>query len=225
LPPLGWPKMPGSVSRQEEKSELDAVLASEAFAKSPNLARLLSYLCVKYFDGRACDLKEYNIGVEALGRPADFDSATNSVVRVELHRLREKLKKYYETEGLHDAVLIVLEPGKYAPRFLAHADVRTPPASPGATPSNGGMEELGMEVERPGPPLVSEASSQTAERIPTPVPARRGRSLARFLVPMLAFILVAAVAVVVAWKWKLVRSQTANPAAPRLESRELAASA
>jgi len=216
--------MPRSVSRQEEKSELEAVLASETFAKAQNLARLLRYICTKHFDGRASDLKEYNIGVEALGRLADFDPTNNSIVRVELHRLREKLKRYYETEGLHDAVVIVLEPGKYAPRFLAPADVRTAPVSPGGTPSNGGMEELGIELERSGPPLVSEVSSQTTERISAMVPAGRGRSLARFVVPMLALVFVAVVVVFVRMSGFL-RSQSVNRDARGLESTGVAGSA
>jgi len=216
--------MQRSVSRHEEKAELEVVLASEAFAKSQNLARLLSYLCGKYFDGRACDLKEYNIGVEALGRRADFDPTTNSSVRVELHRLREKLKRHYETEGLHDAVVIVLEPGKYAPRFQARPEPTTQLAPQGTTPSNRGAGELGVEAEQTGPARVAKPSWQLIKRIFTMLPTWRGRSLARFLVPVLAFILVAAVAVVVAWKSRLVRSQTAPPPASRLESRKVAAS-
>lgn len=217
--------MQRSVSRQEEKAELEAVLASEAFAKSQNLARLLSYLCGKYFDGRACDLKEYNIGVEVLGRRADFDPTSNSIVRVELHRLRERLKKYYQTEGLHDPVVIVLAPGNYAPHLLARPEVPTQLAPQGIRPSNGAAEELGAEVGQVGAARVPKPSWQLIKRISTSLPIWRGRGLARFLVPVLAFILVAAAAVVVAWKSRLVTSQTANPAAPRLESREVAASA
>ena len=83
-------------SRQyaEERAELDQVLTSEVFAKSPISAKLLHFICGKYFEDKAGDLKEYTIAVEALGRAADFDPTTSSVVRVEVHRVREKLKKY-----------------------------------------------------------------------------------------------------------------------------------
>lgn len=104
--------------RQEELAALDAVLASRTFSKCQNLAKLLQYLCQKCRDGCASELKEYNIGVEALGRAADFDPTANSVVRVEVHRLREKLKRYYETEGTADPVAISLHPGNYVPQFL-----------------------------------------------------------------------------------------------------------
>lgn len=118
-----------------ERAELDAVLSSDTFAKSPNLARLLKYVCTKYFEGRAADLKEYNIGVEAMGRPADFDPATNSIVRVEVHRLREKLKKYYETEGADRPVTIALEVGHYVPQFIPRKNGARKEANNGASTS------------------------------------------------------------------------------------------
>jgi hypothetical protein len=105
-----------------ERAELAAVLSSELFRKAPNLARLLEYICTKYFEGSAGDLKEYNIGVEALGRPSDFDPTTTSIVRVEIHRLRERLKKYYETEGSDHPLAITLQVGHYVPHFLPRAN-------------------------------------------------------------------------------------------------------
>ena len=107
--------LPGA---QQERAELKLVLSSTTFSKSPNLGRLLQFLCSKYFEGKLEELKEYNIGVEALGRPPDFDPTTNSIVRVELHRLREKLNKYFETEGNNDPVIIRLQSGSHIPQFL-----------------------------------------------------------------------------------------------------------
>ena len=37
--------------------------------------------------------------MEALGRPADFDQKRDSIVRVEAHRLRKRLREYYEADG------------------------------------------------------------------------------------------------------------------------------
>src|SRR5437870_403628 len=52
-----------------EKAEVEHVLASGIFDRSPGLAQLLTYVCNKYFEGRASEVKEYNIAIEALGRP------------------------------------------------------------------------------------------------------------------------------------------------------------
>ncbi|MFB3921776.1 MAG: malectin domain-containing carbohydrate-binding protein [Terriglobia bacterium] len=197
--------MPQGVSHEEEKAALEAVLASQIFSKSQSLARLLSYICGKYFDGRACDLKEYNIGVEALGRPPDFDPTSNSVVRVELHRLRDKLKKYYETEGVRDPVAVVLEPGKYAPHFSPHVDVAAQAATPASNEAGNRIE--GQEKPT-APDLIPEPSGiSTRTGLPSRPPWRSHR-LSRPLVAMLAFILVAAAAFV--WKGKLLRFQATN---------------
>ncbi|MDE3178760.1 MAG: hypothetical protein KGM47_03790 [Acidobacteriota bacterium] len=111
--------MPGiPLSQEQERVAVQSVLSSKTFAKCANLANLLNYLCLKYFEGHGAELKEYKIGVEALGRPSDFDPSLNSVVRVEAHRLREKLKRYYETEGVADPLLISLTPGNYIPQFI-----------------------------------------------------------------------------------------------------------
>jgi len=57
------------------------------------------------------------IGVEALGRNTSFDPKSDSIVRVEAGRLRERLRSYYEGEGEADSVLISLPKGKYVPEF------------------------------------------------------------------------------------------------------------
>ncbi|HTV53763.1 MAG TPA: malectin domain-containing carbohydrate-binding protein [Terriglobia bacterium] len=107
-----------------EREELHLILSSGLLAKSPNLEKLLSYICEKHWEGKSDQLKEYNLGVEALGRPTDFDPAVNAIVRVEVHRLREKLKKYYENGGANHPVAILLPPGHYVPQFISRqADV------------------------------------------------------------------------------------------------------
>jgi hypothetical protein len=100
------------------KAELDAVLASGIFAKAPSLALLLQYVCTKYFDGQANQVKEYNIAVEALGRPPNFDPRRDSIIRVEAFRLRKRLKQYYENEGANRPLRIAIPSGQYVPQFL-----------------------------------------------------------------------------------------------------------
>src|SRR5581483_3825274 len=100
------------------KAEVDAVIASGIFAKAPGLAQFLKYVCDRFFDGRADEIKEYNIAIEALGRPASFDQRKDSIVRVEAFRLRKRLKQYYETEGAGHVIQIVIPPGQYVPQFV-----------------------------------------------------------------------------------------------------------
>lgn len=105
-------------SFEAERAELQAVLSSGAFQRAPTLAQLLAYISEKYFQGETDLIKEYNIAIEALGRPPDFDQKRDSIVRVEAHRLRRRLREYYETEGRDHAIRIELPPGAYVPRFV-----------------------------------------------------------------------------------------------------------
>jgi hypothetical protein len=81
------------------------------------LQQLLQFLTEKTFTHGAEPIKEYTIGVEALGRPPDFDPKADPIVRVQIHRLRQKLKEYYDSDGLHDYILIEIPKGQYLPIF------------------------------------------------------------------------------------------------------------
>ena len=184
---------------QQERAELKFVLSSTTFAKSPNLARLLQFLCLKYLEGKSADLKEYNIGVEALGRPPDFDPTTNSIVRVELHRLREKLNKYFETEGNNDPVVIRLQPGSYIPQFLPHRnhEAGSPELRNSRLPAAGtddrlAVSEVGRSTAQPEE-AISDEGSESKKRLEW-VGERRPRwaVIALFLILILVLGLVAA---------------------------------
>lgn len=110
--------MPSTVGMREEKAELEALFASGIFSKAPGLAQMLNYVCTKYFEGQADQVKEYNVAVEALGRPPEFDPRRDSIVRVEAHRLRKRLTEYYRAEGAHHRLHIVLPSGQYVPQFV-----------------------------------------------------------------------------------------------------------
>ena len=98
-------------------SEVQRVLQSTGFHNASMLQQLLRYLAQKTFDPSAETLKEYTIGVEALGRPLDFDPKADPIVRVQIHRLRQKLKEYYDADGLHDRLVIEIPKGQYLPVF------------------------------------------------------------------------------------------------------------
>ena len=89
------------------------------------LQQLLQYLAEKTFTHGAEPIKEYTIGVEALGRPPDFDPKADPIVRVQIHRLRQKLKEYYDSDGLRDFVVIEIPKGQYLPVWQYQPVFRT----------------------------------------------------------------------------------------------------
>lgn len=122
----GPPEIHATSTREAEADELRAVLASPLLARAPSLAQLLTFLCGKHFAGESGSISEQQIAMEALGRSASFDQKRDSIVRVELHRLRKRLALYYQTEGADHAVEISIPAGSYSPRFAVKAPAAAP---------------------------------------------------------------------------------------------------
>lgn len=106
----------GTGTYEREQAALQALLQSPEISRSPNLTRILTYLCGKYFAGEGDQIKEYHVALEALGRPADFDQKKDSIVRVEMHRLRRRLREYHERNGTSGIQLLIPEKS-YIPTF------------------------------------------------------------------------------------------------------------
>lgn len=115
----------------EIRFHLAKLLESAGFKTSPTSSRLLAYLVDETLAGRAERLKGYSIGVDVFGRNADFDSAADSIVRVQMRRLRQLLADYYLTdEAKADRVIFVLEKGSYVPQFEFRSAGNAPVSRP-----------------------------------------------------------------------------------------------
>lgn len=79
------------------REEASHVLGRRALWRSRSYTRLLEYLVECSVEGRAP--KEIEVAREVFDKPADFDPAQDSIVRVYAHNLRRKLERYYENEG------------------------------------------------------------------------------------------------------------------------------
>jgi len=94
-------------------AEVERVLESDTFRNSDALRRLLKFLAEKMMSGEADQLKEYSVGIDALGKPASYDPRHDSTVRIQVGRLRQKLAEYYRTEGEDDPWIIDLPKGRF----------------------------------------------------------------------------------------------------------------
>jgi hypothetical protein len=122
----------------EVRDELRAISRSSLFVQSRRRIKLLEYLCNMMLLGRQDEIKESTIALEVFGRTSAFDDKKDAIVRVDAHRLRERLAKYYATEGIHDRVVIELAPGSYVPRFV----VREPEPADGVAPAVGAPSKV-----------------------------------------------------------------------------------
>ncbi len=98
--------------------QLERILSSPRFSRSKRMSALLRYLVTEELSGNGERLKGYTVGVEALGKPVDFDPGTDAAVRVETGRLRRMLAEYYESFPVEtDPVAFSVPKGNYRPQF------------------------------------------------------------------------------------------------------------
>jgi hypothetical protein len=131
------PKCP-LIGKQETQAQIGRLLVSHALHGSDSLCKLLRYLAHYAEEHPGSSPKEYQIATEVFGRPGDFDPHQDSMVRVQVGRLRSKLADYYASEGARDTIIVDLPKGSYALTFQerpsaaaseqAHAARETAPA-------------------------------------------------------------------------------------------------
>jgi tetratricopeptide (TPR) repeat protein len=98
----------------------ERVCRSETFRSSSRLQEFLRYLVRRQVgEGQA---KETLIGVEFFHREAAYDPRKDPIVRVEAHRLRARLREYYQKEGTQDPWHIELPAGAYLPVLRRRED-------------------------------------------------------------------------------------------------------
>jgi hypothetical protein len=142
---------------QECVEQIDRLVAIPSLHGSEALCKLLQYLAHHTLNSPANHLKEYQIGTEVLGRPADFDPQTDSIVRMQMGRLRTKLNEYYNSDGARDPILVDVPKGRYA-----------------------------LSFERKAHPSEQDGTGEEATHAPAPAFAHRWRNLASLIVVVLA---------------------------------------
>ncbi len=172
------------------RAELTAVLSSKYFSRAPTLVQFLSYVCERYFQGQAEQIKEYTVAVEAFGRPDTFEPKRDPIVRVDANRLRLRLLKYYRHEGRSHPVKISLPTGQYIPMFefcdqataqrdaLVPVALEVPSLQTGRPGSNGTGVTPGDAQPAVCLPANKSNGANSRRRIPTPVYSLAGLMLA-----------------------------------------------
>src|ERR1700733_14709600 len=144
---------PGFVSLSLSHDLVQRIVNSKTFQSAPTLQQLFRFLATRALEEHTDEIKEYTIGVEALGRKPDFDPKTDPIVRVQVYRLRQKLKEYFELEGSQDSILVEIPKGHYLPKFellkpLASNLHPVPVPEPRIGPE--GVETVGTEKPHAG---------------------------------------------------------------------------
>jgi hypothetical protein len=101
----------------ERKLLVERVASSRYVNRSTRLRDLLLYLTGRVLDDETCEIHEQEVGQKVFGRPADYDTSSDNIVRVHASMLRKRLDQYFSEEGGHELILIEIPKGNYAPVF------------------------------------------------------------------------------------------------------------
>lgn len=97
---------------------LQAVSKTECLGSSLRQYNLLKYLLTEQYEGRGKRIKAYSIAIDVLGRDESFDNSVDSIVRVEMHRLRKSLALFNE---LSDEFALHIPKATYFVNVMSHS--------------------------------------------------------------------------------------------------------
>jgi hypothetical protein len=102
---------------EANQTQVQRIIQSKAFRTSEVHRNLLQYLAEKSLSGTADSLKEYTVGLDVFAKPESYDPRQESVVRMHVGRLRQKLAEYYRSEGVDDPIFIDVPKGGFKVTF------------------------------------------------------------------------------------------------------------
>ena len=92
---------------------VEEIVNSRFFRTSPQCQKLLRYVVVHTLEGKEEELKERVIGTEVFGRPQDYNTSDDPVVRTRAADVRKRLAVYYQDEGAKSTIRITMPSGSY----------------------------------------------------------------------------------------------------------------
>lgn len=124
-----------SLTPEQKRELVHRVVGSPEFARSQAMRAFLLFVTEHSITGHTERLKEQTIGTEVLGRRPNYDPADDNIVRVRAKELRDRLEKYFTSEGLEETFIITIPKGSYAAEFKPR-DLPLPPPAPETSPAN-----------------------------------------------------------------------------------------
>jgi hypothetical protein len=152
---------------------LNRVVNSRELNRAQRLRELLCYLGKRSLKPHAGVLREQEIGAAVFGRPEEYDTSLDNIVRVNVSELRKRLAHYFQDEGAGESIVMEIPRGGYVPVFRARVRVQEPvapvaPATPAPAP------ERAVEAAIPPVPLESAPAGHEVEATAQPAEARVG---------------------------------------------------
>jgi hypothetical protein len=99
------------------QAELDALLRSQHFSSSKRCCEFLEFVVKRALARDYESLTERVLGAELFGRPIDYETSSDAIVRVRANDVRRRLAENYSQERSGSKIRISLASGSYIPEF------------------------------------------------------------------------------------------------------------
>src|SRR5215469_12021273 len=104
-------------SAEFRKLLVERVSSSPQLNRSARLRDMLIYVSSRVLDEEAGEIHEQEVGHKVFGRPANYDTSSDNIVRVHASMLRKRLEQYFAEDGANEPVIVEVPRGNYAPVF------------------------------------------------------------------------------------------------------------
>jgi hypothetical protein len=103
--------------RKAIHEQLERLLSNSHFKQSRRFPSFLRFVIDQTLQGQTDLLKERTLGIEIFGREADYDTASDPIVRVTATEIRKRIAQYYQEPGHETELRLSLPAGSYIPQF------------------------------------------------------------------------------------------------------------
>jgi len=101
----------------EVREQLNRLLANPFFSHSKRFPTFLRFVVEQTLAGESENIKERTLGIEIFGRDAEYDTASDPIVRVTAAEIRKRVAQYYQDPPHEHELRITLPSGSYIPQF------------------------------------------------------------------------------------------------------------
>jgi len=129
----------GTSVAESRRLLVERLAGSSYLNRSARLRDLLMYLTERVLEDEAVEIHEQEVGANVFGRPADYDTTADNIVRVHASMLRKRLEQYFAADGADEETILEIPKGNYAPVFRTRSKPAVDPL---------GLETVPVQAKR-----------------------------------------------------------------------------
>jgi hypothetical protein len=142
------------VEKAAIEEQVERLLQNPYFSHSRRFPMFLRFVVRHTLAGQADAVKERTLGIEIFGRNADYDTASDPIVRVTAAEIRKRIAQYYQEPGHDVEIRVSLPAGSYVPQFHWPQTLQIVPSVTGTEPETISEAAVPISVALAAPQVI-----------------------------------------------------------------------